>query len=749
MKVTPINMAEAIFEPFWDPELSGLPQWTIADGRDHGLTVYQSWCFVNFEWTRKPKQGPALRMSRRVDVDCTGYDRLNISVMAPEHSIFRLIASTNAGEVQFTSAAATTMKIEYEIDLKGATHIDALTLEVDAADEGMAAGWFNWIGLQNVALLQRYQAQWKRFDAQWQGYIKPESFEPGFEPVLGLLINSQELAQFRKEHSAHLKKNGGSPFTKAADNAAKLVPEQMISEYVNFWNDTRYCRQRDYSNLLLHQSPGSNAAIAGLLLKDKRLLRLAARYAMSIAMCDHWDDGMICYFPGSTFEHRCFVQSLCVHEVALILDLAGEMFTEMGRDYLLRRIAEEGLGNINFITWKHEYIFHMNQLAWFTPGRMLGYLTLERYWKHVEPFTEIAYQNLLENLEDSVLPDGGYMEGPSYFRCVARDGGLPLYYCARARGKQFAAIIPQSMKRTTTFAEVMASTTDNGDVIPICDGRPQMEQEAASVMAALLPHSQWTTIFHKTMARTGGVAETVLAWQMSKNVPEQDPQPQSFIFLPVMGVMASLRKLGDHTVKLFIMGNKAGAGHTHEDKGNFVLEFAGETFAMDPGTCDYAHPLSLTLKTCQRHNMLVPAGLIDRPHPQSPLPFDVRPRGEGDATRMHATINLTPGWEGFYKKWIRTWDSPTPNTLTISDDYDLASGDGVEFYWNTQQEVKINGSQIVLKGKKGQVEICVPAGCSARVDDLPLLGGDVQRRIAICKPARSGRLEIAVKLSAL
>ena len=749
MKVTPINMAEAIFEPFWDPELSGLSQWKIADGSAHGLTVYQYWCFVSFEWTRKPAQGPALRMTRQVDLDCIGYDRLNISVMAPLHSIFRLTASTNAADVLFTSAPATAMKVEYEIDLKGATRIDALTLEVDAADDGMAAGWLNWIGLQNSPLLQRYQAQWKRFDERWDGYLKPESYEPAFQPTLGLLIDAQELAQFRSEHDAHLKKHGESPFTKAAANAAKRPPEQMISDFVNFWNDTRYCRERDYSNLLLHQSPGSNAAIAGLLLKDKKLLRLAARYAMSIAMCDHWDDGMICFFPGSNFEHRCFVQTLCTHEVALILDLAGEMFTAMGRDYLLRRIAEEGLGNINFITWKHEYIFHMNQLAWFTPGRMLGYLTLERYWKHVEPYTDIAYQNLIESLEDSVLPDGGYMEGPTYFRCVARDGGLPLYYYARARGKEFAAIIPESMTRTTTFAEAMVSTTTEGDVIPICDARPQMEQEAVSVMAALLPHSQWAAIFHKTLERTGGMAETVLAWQMSKSVPERDPELLPFIFLPIMGVMGSVRKLGAATVKLFIMGNKAGAGHTHEDKGNFVLEYAGETFAMDPGTCDYAHPLSLTLKTCQRHNMLIPAGLIDRPHPQSPLPFDVRPRGEGDATSMRATIDLTPGWEGYYKKWVRTWDSPTPDTLTITDEYELASGDGVEFYWNTQQEITINGSTIVLMGERGKVEIAVPAGCSVRVDDLPLLSGAVQRRIAICKPGCSGRLEVAVRLSAL
>ena len=48
---------------------------------------------------------------------------------------------------------------------------------------------------------------------------------------------------------------------------------------------------------------------------------------------------------------------------------------------------------------------------------------------------------------------------------------------------------------------------------------------------------------------------------------------------------------------------KAGAGHNHEDKGSFVLEFAGETFAMDPGTCDYSNPLAEILSHCERHNM--------------------------------------------------------------------------------------------------------------------------------------------------
>ena len=246
-------------------------------------------------------------------------------------------------------------------------------------------------------------------------------------------------------------------------------------------------------------------------------------------MCEHWDDGFICAFPGSNFEHRCFVQSLCVHETALILDLAGELFTDIGREFILRRIAEEGLGSINFNTWKHEYIFHCNQLAWFTPGRMLGYLTLEQTMPRAKPYTELAYADLIESLGYTILPDGGYVEGPTYFRCVARDGGLSLFYYARGRGKPYRSVIPDVMARTADFGAAVASTDESTDVIPICDARPIMEQEGVAVMAALLPDSAWVGMYHKSVARTGGMPETVLAWQLSREIPAAGQPPPAFV----------------------------------------------------------------------------------------------------------------------------------------------------------------------------------------------------------------------------
>ncbi len=747
MKPTPINMAESVFEPFWDPALSGLRHWVVEPGAAHGLQVRQNWCWVHFEWARRPDAGPALRMSRELDLDCTGYDTLLCSVMAPPGAAFRMTARTDRGTVAMSAPPATTLKKEHALPLGGASRIRRITLELDAGADDIAAGWFNWLGLQCSSLVPHLLDGHSRFDAAWEGYLQPESYEPRFEPSHGFLVSREELPGLRARHADILRREGATPFTRRAEALRAIAPEPRIRDFVNFWGDTRYCRERDHGNELLNpKGTGAAAAAAALLLRDRGLLRLAARYAMSIGMCDNWDDGMICRFPGGTFEHRCFVQSLCVHEIALVLDMAGEMFTDLGRRFLLRRIAEEGLGTIHFNVWQHEYIFHCNQLAWFSPGRMLGCALLERSMPRARDYTELAYRDLVESVQDTVLPDGGYVEGPSYFRCVGRDAGLALYYYARARGLPFEQVIPDAMRRSAAFGDAIASTDDSADAIPICDAGATLDHEMLSVLGAVLPRSAWAGMYRKAIARSGA-PDSLFAWNLDSLVPAEAPPPPPLTAMPDMGLIASARRLGPHLVKILLMGNKAGAGHTHEDKGSFVLEFAGETFAMDPGTCNYSSPFAGILKNAERHNMLIPCGTPVRPQPACPLPVDVKPEGTGDATRFSARIDATPGWEPYYRRWVRTWDSPTPGQLTITDEYELADGDAVEFCWQTRREVSVRGREVTLAGAHGTVILTAPDDTTIRVDELPL-GDGTQRRVAIRREGRSGSLTVRVRLVA-
>lgn len=764
MQVVAINEAEAVMDPFWDPALSELNEWTIEPGAAHGLDIRQNWCNVAFEWARRPAQGPALHLERACEVDCSGYDHLVLSLMAPPDAVVRLLAETDGGPRRIEAPPAGPKKRELALALDGATRLNRLTIEIDAGGDGIAKGWLNWLGLLHADRLTRMLAKQTTWDACWEKHLKDEAFEPTFTPSYGLILDADELAALRDRHTALTANGGASPFVRAAEAAADQPPESLIHDYVNFWGDSRYNRERDHGKFILNH--GLNAAIAAHLLQDKHLLRLAARYAMSIGMCRNWDDGFICRFPGGPFEHRCFVQSLCAYEVAGILDLAGECFTDAGRDFLLRRLAEEAVGSIQFNTWKHAYIFACNQLAWFTPGRMIALAVLNRHWPRVRPYLDIAYQELCESLERSILPDGGYVEGPSYFRCVGRDAGLGVYFYSRAVGKPMVELVPEPMRRCGDFAEIVISTDDDTDVIPICDARNRHEMLSQAIMVGLLPDSAWRRMLRKTDVRSGGwplngfaaaekdvlgvpaMADAAIAWGLIAGQPAAGrpaPAPRALVQLPAMGPLVSQRRLGHEWVKLLIQGNQAHAGHTHEDKGSFVLEFAGETYAMDPGSCDYGHPLSVELKNGERHNMLVPYGTSARPHPACPLPHDVKPSGTGDATSFQAGIDATPGWDGLFRRWRRIWDSPAPDVLAITDDYELATGEGVEFYWQTRLPVETDGSRAVIRGTRGRIEIDAPEGSPWRVDELPLLDG-TQHRLALRLAGMAGHLTVTARL---
>jgi len=744
--VTPINVAEAIFEPFWDPALSGLADWQIEPGAAHGVRVRQDWCWVSFEWTSRPAAGPAVRMARSCQLDLTGYDHLLISIAAPVGAVVRFTAVTEAGPRVLTAPPAPVRKRELALPLAGANRLDGVTLEIEAGSDGYAIGYINWLGLQNAQLLPHVLRQQRQPDARWPKHLQPDSYEPQFVPAYGLALTADDLAALRASSDwRDWPVPSGPP------------PEELIGAAVNFWGDTRYCRERDQDRLLLTR--GLNAAVLGQLRRDKALLRFAARCAIAIGMCELWDDGFICRFPGSAFDHRCFVQSLCAYEVAAILDLAGEMFTTAGREFLLRRLAQEAVGAIQYNTWKYDYIFGCNQLAWFTPGRMLALAVLEKHWPRVRAYREIAWQELNESLQHSILPDGGYVEGPTYFRCVGRDAGLGLLFYSRAAGRALESIVPEPLRRCADFAETLSSTDENHDMIPICDSTALHEALAQAIMARVLPGTAWTRMWQKTRTRRHGAAhndprhpsnllDAALALRLGDSVtPAGSARP--FVMLPDMGVLASQRWLGDQPVKLFIMGNRAGAGHTHEDKGSFVLEFAGETFALDPGTTDYSNPLAAALKNCERHNLLVPAATGGgRPHPQCPLPADVKPHGSGDAVRFAAEIDATPGWAGWYRHWTRRWESPTSDRLVIHDEYELAAGTGVDFFWQTTLPVHVTGDTVTLIGRRGVAVIRAPAGSAIRVEELPYLGDRPQRRIAFRVSQLQGHLETVVALRA-
>jgi hypothetical protein len=164
--------------------------------------------------------------------------------------------------------------------------------------------------------------------------------------------------------------------------------------------------------------------------------------------------------------------------------------------------------------------------------------------------------------------------------------------------------------------------------------------------------------------------------------------------------------------------------------------------------------------------MLAPWSDDVRPKPQNPIFADIRPRGEGDGARFRATMDATPGWDGWFRRWERSWDSPTPDTLVITDAWEVARGKGVVFHWTTRLPVRAEGGRIVIEGRRATAELSFPEGLEPRIEMLPLqdprrTAVEQERRdliqfgwahaatqpvVTVRQPGSSGVLRVEVKL---
>ena len=774
MRPTPINVAEAITDPFCDPLFATLEKWTVSSGKRHGLEIVSEWKGVAFSWERAPKTGPVLRMRRKRKIDCGEYDRLMISVILPEDAKLVLIAETDRGTLSGEYPAHKGIKFEYFLGLDGATHISEIALEVHVNGDGAGRGELTWIGLQSQELLRIHLRQWEGIDARWDDHLKPASYEPSFAPSGGYFLTRKQVNDLRRRHQAEMKQRGESLFTRDRDALIKAQPEKMVKDFIGS-GPARFERDRDRDSDFPFVEAATRAAVAGVVLRDRKLLRLAARGVLSLARYQYWEDGFVAHYPGGAFCHRCFTQTGITYAIASVLDLAGDLFTELGRENLLRRLSEDGLGSINRNSWKFEYMYRCNQLALACRGRVLGYAALDHWWteegnpRRVLPYMEVSNDELVDTLNYCVEPDGGNLEGSIY--CLAYLGCVcvSLFHYAQFKGVPFESAVPEAVKRSARYADVIQTTDEDNPCLymTLTDTRDvgiPHDQRFLAFLAAAVPDSAWTSMFRKSMERTEEIPTSAIVGVLERQIPRQGPAPSTFSSLPDTGLVSSVRELDGELVKILVESGTSGSGHVHEHHGGFVLEFAGQTFALDPGQCAYAHPLSGEMGWCQRHCVLVPSGVDGRPHPDKLDRTDTRGDGplrkiplcaQGNARRFHAEADVTRAWKTYYRKWVRSYDSPSPDRLVIRDAYALKRGDGVDFQWITQRDIEVEGHRVSLLGRRGRVVIEAPEDCQIQVDELPLYDApglllprtDSLSRIAIRKKAKSGVLEVRVRLA--
>lgn len=745
VRLAAINVGEAVFEPFFDPQLSGLAGWSVAAT---GATVKQEWCWVEAVWARVPASGPTVRLERRYDLDLARYAGVVAGIAAPVGSRIVIELRTEAGPRRSQFTVARSEVDEYVVPLAGGQRLQGMAIEVQATAAGSVR--LLWLGASDPALVAAERARWQELARQpLDPYLVPASQEPCFQPAYGLLLDAAGFERLRTSVADHRTRYGRDPFDPA--RFASLGP----AGYVGDCSATDHGLVGRFGRVADRDRPSlqvADAAFAAVVQRDAGLLRRAMSAALALAQVPWWDSTPFSRMPGTSWDVRPFSNAMVAWDLAMAMDLGGDLLTPVGRDLILRRLAEDGLGTLNFTAWRWDYIYLNNQLLAFTRGRIPAYLVLEKHWKRVAPYTDLAMAEVREAFANNFLPDGGFREGPGYFNYTLNQVLPAITAYARMRGKDAAQIVPRELLASTRYAAVLATTDRAGGFIPLCninDGRSSHfapYPEVLAQLAVLFPDSPWRRLHEQNVAALGtNMPGSALAWIRPAPAVTAAVADEPLVALPDLGLVASHRRLGAEQVKLLIVGGLAHAGHNHEDKGSFVLEFAGDTFACEPGGWSYDQALSALQREAQRHNMLIPTGCTARPAPRNPLPVPILPVAKGDTQAFTANLAAGLAWPDHFVRWNRSFASPDPGHLEIRDEWELRQGDGVDFTWVTRLPLRISGQVVEVRGQRGLARITAPSGTTLSSADLPLQVG-VLHALRIHQAGKSGSLSIAVEL---
>ena len=757
-----LNMSEYMFEIFYEWWPKHIDTWEKIPNEEVGASYKQSWDAVLVKWNKtQTDTDTVFSMIKNYNMQCQDFDRLVFFVDMNKSTQMHVSVKTDKEELSKSFVSKDPLK-EYKIDLNGANEIKQIKISFTSAKKGIGITTLRWIGFQDADLYEKYLSRFDNYDTTWNKYLQPIDTTPNFEPEYGLIFSKEDIQHIREKYKGRYDE---LKIVQAAKLAMQYKPEPMIGDYINLGFDNRFSRDHDRDKFLVGNADpstrqgcqgnaidgfGVQLAIAGAILQDEEMLRMAARYGMSIAMSTNWDQSALCRTTGVLWEHRSYLQSMLSFHCAVILDLAGDAFTRYGKQILLRRIVENGLGQIAYTTYRFDYIFKNNSHILFQTGAMAGALAAEQEFNRIGYTKEEILDFVEHNMDNIIYDDGGFAEGPGYFTEVIRGYLMINYMYANMHNKDFKELVKPTLKNTENYVAAVLSTVPNQVFIPISDGsrEDQIYNDYIPFMANLFPDSYWVflnTLMEGKEDRSPSGLFTLLPLGQEKDLkPAKFPE---FITMENNGFASSLRKHEGKYVKVFIMGNPKFAGHNHEDVGSFVLEWAGETYAMDPGMTFYSDPATFYYRYCQYHNMLLPYG-VESKQRISPLKkyreSSIVPTGTGNNKTFSATIDPTPTWDKYYKKWVRHFDSPSPDKLTITDEYELLEGEGVEFIWNTELPVSINENVIKISGNNGHVLVEIPEKAKALKEKVNQ-GSLSHNRIIIRVPGVKGKMSLKIR----
>ena len=737
MMVIPINLAEAIIEPFFNGGTSDQHEVRNTFVIDHYDLEWQSdavgkvtqmwdgvYAFVQGGATGKP----CLTMRRTCSLDVSGYDTFIAFAGLPDW-VSIAIDITVDGEQQRVvapqSGGAKSMELEGFFTGTELSEISA-TFVLDRVPENTGFH-LKWFGLSNSLAKKTMLAKKSGYTDEWPGLIESEPETATAE--IGIYFGGEELTNIRKMIKTEPFRTVFAGIRDEAQQDLSIVPEKYIGE-TNPGGTDRYIRVRDREAPDLCQ-PAIRLAFVGLVESNPKMSRLAARMALSLTFCQTWDESTIGHLSGSIWHHRSFSQERAIKATSLVLDWAGSYLTTEAKRVIRDAIIMKGLPRLENDFRTIEYIRSMNQGIVFNAARIIGLLALLPVYPRYKARLIEAEKDLHEMIENYVKKDGGTLEGCGYWNYTFSNALPQCFLLARHRGTTLSEYATDTLRKTGDFPLSMLSVSGDGtSYLPINDAHSgRFAPMVAAAYTQISKQPAWKTYYARCLTpnRVQPNFEHLVMHPKDFDIAANKGSvtQSKFSVLAKTGHVDSVRvREGRDPIHFHYITGPVEAGHYHDDKGSFILEAGDEALLIDRGICDYGHPFTVMLKMARFHNVLTPDNPGGLPIEQ---PNDV-PGGHLTAAKTQDGVfwiaaDNTRAWEpGIFERSVRRVVSPAGGLYVFDDEVSLTKGRSVTFNLHTKLAAAIENDAAIIRGTAWRVRIVPlnwqPTDATAKIDGI-------------------------------
>uniref|UniRef100_UPI00404A3152 heparinase II/III domain-containing protein n=1 Tax=Cephaloticoccus sp. TaxID=1985742 RepID=UPI00404A3152 len=680
---------------------------------EQGLEV--GWMYANLRYLQRPGRAHRIAYRRRMEVDISGYQAVTVWTATDRRAQFSLVLEIDGVAVRAIDRRRGLGGGDEMRALISGRRLTALTLELEQVEsaitdavEAQVATSLRWILLERTGTDPAQAGQ----VAGMPPVPPPARVEPLETTILpvGIMIDRESFLRLRdaSRSPGPLKKMADEIIAEATAHLG-YEPERYVGRYLPVDLGNQGCERKvspadqmyDVNSCMVY------GAVAYALTGDLRHGQTARRGLFATLRCTTWQAGFPSRIPCGLPGYRApFVEASTAECVAQCYDFIYPLLSAPERRAVEDALHEKALPWIDmYLRYCGEgYLLNSNQGAVFMAGLVSAALVARRSHPEVDALLERSIAWFPRMMNNYYNENGASNEGPGYWEYTTQHAAAALIAISRYKGWWVQDYAPPHLAKTMDYLMHLRSLAkDRFSFLPLSDNIEAAGYEF--INSSLLffakyyddanalwlwheyfgrrPNPPGSPFFGKRMAGAcslSGLMNFLLYVEGAPPTPRMPPHKH------FAGCDRFMLRTGctQGDMLFFFEGGPQTFEHTHNDKGQFMLEAYGERFAADPGTIKYQDPAHLFYKQTSYHNLVTLRGRDqDYADPQRAV---VLKRVDLGGVCDYLSVDLVNSYRGF-DRYRRRMLFVRPHYFLILDDVQ-ANETGLE--WNYQSGVPIS-----------------------------------------------------------